>query len=122
MDGVVSRLNVEEGEIAITGTMNNPGTVLLSIADMSRMEVESEIDETDVVDVHLGQKVKIKVDAIPDTAFAGAVTEIANTAVTRNRGTQEEVTNFTVKGGVHRQGREAPARHVGDRRDRNGDA
>jgi HlyD family secretion protein len=97
MDGVVSRLNVEEGEIAITGTMNNPGTVLLSIADMSRMEVEAEIDETDVVDVRLGQKVKIKVDAIPDTSFVGNVTEIANTAVTRNRGTQEEVTNFTVK-------------------------
>lgn len=97
MDGVVSRLNVEEGEIAVTGTMNNPGTVLMSIADLSRMEVEVEIDETDVVDVRLGQKVKIKVDAIPDTSFVGAVTEIANTAVTRNRGTQEEVTNFTVK-------------------------
>jgi HlyD family secretion protein len=97
MDGVVSRLNVEEGEIAITGTMNNPGTVLLSIADLARMEVEAEIDETDVVDVDLGQKVSVKVDAFPDTTFAAAVTEIANTAVTRNRGTQEEVTNFTVK-------------------------
>jgi HlyD family secretion protein len=97
MDGVVSRLNVEEGEIAITGTMNNPGTVLLSIADLSRMEVEAEIDETDVVDVALGQKVRVKVDAFPDTTFAAAVTEIANTAVTRNKGTQEEVTNFTVK-------------------------
>lgn len=97
MDGVVSRLNVEEGEIAITGTMNNPGTVLLSIADLSRMEVEAEIDETDVVDVRTGQPVKIKVDAFPDTSYAGTVTEIANTAVTRNRGTQEEVTNFTIK-------------------------
>jgi HlyD family secretion protein len=97
MDGVVSQLNVEEGEIAVTGTMNNPGTVLLSIADLSKMEVESEIDETDVVDVRLGQKVHIKVDAFPDTTFMGEVTEIANTAVTRNRGTQEEVTNFTVK-------------------------
>lgn len=97
MDGVVSRLNVEEGEIAVTGTMNNPGTVLLSIADLSRMEVEAEIDETDVIDVTLGQKVKVKVDAFPDTSFVAAVTEIANTAVTRNKGTQEEVTNFTVK-------------------------
>lgn len=97
MAGVVSRLNVEEGEIAITGTMNNPGTVLLSIADLSRMEVEAEIDETDVVDVTLGQKVVVKVDAFPDTTFAATVTEIANTAVTRNQGTQEEVTNFTVK-------------------------
>ena len=97
MDGIVSRLNVEEGEIAVTGTMNNPGTVLLSIADLSRMEVEAEIDETDVVDVVLGQQVNVKVDAFPDTSFSATVTEIANTAVTRNRGTQEEVTIFTIK-------------------------
>ena len=97
MDGVVSRLNVEEGEMAVVGTMNNPGTVLISIADLARMEVEAEIDETDIVDVHLGQKARVKVDAFPDTTYAGSVTEIANTAVTRNRGTQEEVTNFTVK-------------------------
>ncbi len=97
MDGVVSRLNVEEGEMAVFGTMNNPGTVLISIADLARMEVEAEIDETDIVDVHLGQKARVKVDAFPDTTYAGTVTEIANTAVTRNRGTQEEVTNFTVK-------------------------
>jgi HlyD family secretion protein len=97
MDGIVSRLNVEEGEIAVTGTMNNPGTVLLSIADLSRMEVEAEIDETDVVDVVLGQDVNVKVDAFPDTSFSATVTEIANTAVTRNKGTQEEVTIFTIK-------------------------
>ena len=97
MNGVVSRLNVEQGEMAVVGTMNNPGTVLLSIADLARMEVEAEIDETDIVDVRLGQKARVKVDAFPDTSFAGTVTEIANTAVTRNRGTQEEVTNFTVK-------------------------
>ncbi|HZM14874.1 MAG TPA: efflux RND transporter periplasmic adaptor subunit [Candidatus Krumholzibacteria bacterium] len=97
MDGVVSRLNVEEGEMAVVGTMNNPGTVLLSIADLARMEVEAEIDETDIVDVRLGQKARVKVDAFPDTSFGATVTEIANTAVTRNRGTQEEVTNFTVK-------------------------
>lgn len=97
MDGIVSRLNVEEGEMAVTGTMNNPGTVLLSIADLSQMEVEAEIDETDVVDVRLDQTSKIKVDAFPDSSFAGRVREIANSAVTRNRGTQEEVTNFTVK-------------------------
>jgi len=96
MDGVVSRLNVEEGEIAVTGTMNNAGTVLLSIADLSRMEVDAEVDETDVVDIRLGQKANIKVDAFPDTTYAGSVTEIANTAETRNRGTSEEVTNFRV--------------------------
>jgi len=97
MDGIVSRLNVEEGEMAVVGTMNNPGTILLSIADLARMEVEAEIDETDIVDVRLQQRAKVKVDAFPDTSFAGSVTEIANTAITRNRGTQEEVTNFTVK-------------------------
>lgn len=97
MDGIVSQLNVEKGEMAVVGTMNNPGTVLLSVSDLSRMEVETEIDETDVIDVALGQKADIKVDAFPDTTFAGSVVEIGNTAVTRNRGTQEEVTNFIVK-------------------------
>ena len=97
MDGIVSSLNIKEGEMAVMGTMNNPGTVLMSIADLAKMQVEAEIDETDVVDVKLGQKARIKVDAIPDTSFAGEVKEIANTAITRNRGTQEEVTNFKVK-------------------------
>jgi len=60
IDGVVTSLRVEEGEVAIVGTMNNPGTVLMSIADLSVMEVEVEVDETDVINVNLGQEARVK--------------------------------------------------------------
>lgn len=97
MSGTVSQLNVEEGEVAVTGTMNNPGTVLLSIADLTRMEAEAEVDETDVINLELGQEVEIEVDALPDTILTGQVREIANTARIYAQGTDQEVTNFTVK-------------------------
>ena len=80
IDGVVSALNVEEGEIVITGTMNNPGTQILVVSDLTRMLVRADVDETDVPDMLLGQKAKITVDALPDTSFVGTVTEIGSTA------------------------------------------
>ena len=60
--------------------MNNPGTQILSVSDLSRMLVRADVDETDVVDVQVGQKAKITVDALPDTSFAGTVTEVGNSA------------------------------------------
>jgi len=96
-DGVVSALNVEKGEIVITGTMNNPGTQIMVVSDLSRMLVRAEVDETDVVDMKLGQKAKISVDAFPDTTFAGTVTEIGNTAKRSSISTVEGQTNFEVK-------------------------
>lgn len=96
-DGVVSALNVEQGEIVITGTMNNPGTEILTVSDLSRMLVRADVDETDVVDMKLGQKAKISVDAFPDTTFAGTVTEIGNTAKRSITSTVEGQTNFEVK-------------------------
>lgn len=96
-DGVVSALNVEKGEIVITGTMNNPGTQILVVSDLSRMLVRAEVDETDVVDMKLGQKAKISVDAFPDTTFAGTVTEIGNTAKRSAISSVEGQTNFEVK-------------------------
>ena len=81
IDGIITSLRVEEGEVAIIGTMNNPGTVMLTIADLSVMEVEVEVDETDVVGVTLGQNAKIRVDALPDTVFTGKVTEIGSSAI-----------------------------------------
>jgi len=81
IDGVITSLRVEEGEVAIIGTMNNPGTVLLIIADLSVMEVEVEVDETDVVGVRMGQTAKVRVDAFPDTVFEGRVTEIGSSAL-----------------------------------------
>jgi HlyD family secretion protein len=96
-DGVVSALNVEAGEVVITGTMNNPGTQILVVSDLSRMLVRADVDETDVVDLRIGQKAKITVDALPDTSFAGTVTEIGNTAKRTLTGGSEGQTNFEVK-------------------------
>ena len=96
-DGVVSALNVEKGEIVITGTMNNPGTQILVVSDLSRMLVKAEVDETDVVEMKVGQKAKISVDAFPDTTFMGTVTEIGNTAKRSAISTVEGQTNFEVK-------------------------
>ena len=86
IDGIITSLRVEEGEVAIIGTMNNPGTVLLTIADLSVMEVEVEVDETDVVGVALGQAARVRVDAYPGTVFEGKVTEIGSSALQRTTG------------------------------------
>ena len=72
---------MEEGETALVGTMNNPGTVLMTIADLSVMEVEVEVDETDVVGVKIGQKSEVKIDAYPDDIITGTVTEVGSSAL-----------------------------------------
>ena len=95
MAGIVTQLNSEVGEVVL-GTAMSPGTVIMTISDLSEMEVEVEVDESDVVDVALEQPVEIEVDALPDTVLKGEVKEIANTAFTRYGGTAEEVTNFMV--------------------------
>jgi len=95
IDGTVSKLNKELGEIALGSTFQ--ADVIMIVADLSKMEVLSEIDENDVVLVSEGDTASIEVDAIPDTTFKGVVSEIAHTATTRGLGTQEEVTNFEVK-------------------------
>lgn len=89
IDGIITSLRVEEGEIALVGTMNNPGTVLMTIADLSVMEVEVEVDETDVVGVELNQEAEIRVDAFPDTIIKGKVTEIGSSALQKNSALQE---------------------------------
>lgn len=96
INGVVTRLNVEEGENVVTGTMNAPGTVIMTISDLSGMEVEVEVDETDIVDVELGQKAEVDVEALSDTLLAGVVTEVGNSGLTSMAGTEQEVTNFLV--------------------------
>ncbi len=80
IDGIVTSLKVEEGEVAVVGTMNNPGTVLLTIADLSVMEVEIDVDETDVINVKLGQKAEVRVDALPEKIIEGEVTEVGSSA------------------------------------------
>jgi HlyD family secretion protein len=81
IDGIVTSLKVEEGEVAIIGTMNNPGTVLLTIADLSVMEAEVLVDETDVVKVRPGKRAEVTVDAIPGKVMSGRVTEVGNSAI-----------------------------------------
>lgn len=95
MNGVVTKLNKEEGEIAVGSQFQ--ADPIMTVSDLSRMEVLAEIDENDVVLVSLGDVTKIEVDAIPDTLLDGVVSEIAHEATTRGRGTQEQVTNFEVK-------------------------
>ncbi len=98
IDGIITSLRVEEGEIALIGTMNNPGTVLMTIADLSVMEVEVQVDETDVVGVQLGQSANVKVDAFPETVFQGKVTEIGSSAIQKltTSTTTEEAKDFKV--------------------------
>jgi HlyD family secretion protein len=96
MAGVVVRKAVEEGEVAVIGTMNNPGTVLLTIADLSVMEAELEVDETDIGSLAIGQPATVTVDAFPGKKFEGEVTEIGNSPIVKGTGTGQEATDFKV--------------------------
>jgi HlyD family secretion protein len=83
LDGIITYLPVNEGEIAIIGVQNQPGTVLMTIADMSVITAELKVDETDIVNVKIGQEAKIKVDALGDRELIGHVSEVGNSALTR---------------------------------------
>ncbi len=97
IDGIVTRRNIQEGETAVIGTMNNAGTVLLTLADMSIIQAEVEVDETNIPNVQLGQKAKITIDAIPDKSFKGHVSEIGNSPIQAAAGsTATQATNFKV--------------------------
>lgn len=97
ISGVVTELNVEIGEMAVIGTMNNAGTVLLTIADLSQLEIWADVDEADIVNVRRGQDVKITVDALPDTSYRGRVRDIAASGSNAAQAGTEAKTNFTVK-------------------------
>lgn len=97
INGIVTRRNIEEGETAVTGTMNNPGTVLLTIADMSVIESEVEVDETDIPNVQLGQVAKVTIDAMPGRTFTAKVTEIGNSPIqAAGQAASAQATNFKV--------------------------
>jgi HlyD family secretion protein len=81
IDGKVTRLNVEQGETVIIGTMNNPGSLILAISDLSVIEVVVQVDETDVPEISLGDSASVRIDAFPDSTFSGRVTEIGNSAI-----------------------------------------
>jgi HlyD family secretion protein len=96
MDGIITRLNVEEGESAIMGMTNIPGTVLMTIADLSRIETEVEVDETEVVHIKLGDLTKVTLDAFPDTSYVGKVTEIGNSPILSTSATGQQGVDFKV--------------------------
>jgi len=96
IDGLVTRRNIEEGETAVVGTMNNAGTVLLTIADMSVIETEIEVDETDIPFITVGQTAKVTIDAIPDKTFPGKVTEVGNSPIVVAGAATGRATNFKV--------------------------
>lgn len=93
MSGRVTRLTIEEGEIAVVGTVNNPGSLLLTIADLSEMEAQVLVDETDVPDVSVGDRALVRIDAYGRRPFPGRVVRIANSA---SRGGGQESAGFRV--------------------------
>ncbi|HTG90579.1 MAG TPA: efflux RND transporter periplasmic adaptor subunit [Vicinamibacterales bacterium] len=97
--GIVTRRNIQEGETAVVGTMNNAGTVLLTVADMSVIQAEVEVDETNIPNVSVGQPAKITIDAMPERTFKGHVTEIGNSPIQQTGQQQQQsqqATNFKV--------------------------
>jgi HlyD family secretion protein len=99
IDGIVTARTIQEGEMVMIGTMNNAGTVLMTLADMSIIQAEVEVDETNVPNVQLGQLAKITIDALPDRSFKGHVAEIGNSPIVAAAGaaTGTQATNFKVK-------------------------
>jgi HlyD family secretion protein len=93
----VTRRNIEQGEMVVIGTMNNAGTVMLTIADMSVIEAEVEVDETDIPSIRMGQPAKVTIAAMPDKSFTGKVTEIGNSPIqTTTTQAGQQATNFKV--------------------------
>jgi len=81
ISGKVTRLNVEAGETVVIGTMNNAGSLILTISDLSVVEAVVEVDETDVPEIALGDSAVVELDAFPDHQFSGRVSEIGNSAI-----------------------------------------
>ncbi len=77
IDGIITRINAEVGEVVVFGTMNNPGTVIMEVADLSKMLVVAQVDEADVGKLQTGQKASVYVDAFPDVNFTGVVSSVA---------------------------------------------
>ncbi len=86
LDGMVTNLPVRVGETVVFGIQNSPASLIMTIADMSLITAEVKVDETDIVNVSLGQTADISIDAIPNKTFKGHVTEIGNTAILRSTG------------------------------------
>ncbi len=100
MSGRVTRLNVERGETAVVGTMNNPGSLLLTIADLSVMEAVIEVDETDVPEIAIGDSTVVTIDAFRGQEFHGRVTKIGNSSIrprSQLQSSSEQAIDFEVR-------------------------
>jgi HlyD family secretion protein len=103
IEGTVTALPVKEGEVTVIGTMNNPGTQLLTISDMGEVEAVMMVDETSVPQVKVGQKAALAIDAYPNTKFEGTVTEVGSSPIQKNDPdllaltANSEAINFKVK-------------------------
>ena len=100
MSGRVTRLNVERGETAVVGTMNNPGSLLLTIADLSVMEAVIEVDETDVPEIEIGDSTVVTIDAFRGQEFYGRVTKIGNSSIrprSQLQSSSEQAIDFEVR-------------------------
>lgn len=96
MDGIVTKLNNEIGE-KVVGTQQMAGSVIMTVSDLSTMDAEIEVSETDITNVKLGDTAEVEADAFPDRVIKGYVYEISNSAKSKGTGTQEQVINFIVK-------------------------
>lgn len=99
MAGRVTRLNVEQGETAIMGTLNKDAATLLTISDMSQLETKVKVDETDVSRISVGDSTVVQLDAFPDTTFVGRVVEISNSSVrgaTASAATTDQAVDYEV--------------------------
>ena len=88
IDGTVTRLNAEVGELVMTGTMNNPGTIIMEVGDLSEMLVVAQVDEADVGKLKVGQKARVHIQAWPDKIFDGEVRTVALSHKFGNQGTK----------------------------------
>jgi len=97
IDGIVTAKRVEEGEVAVVGVLNQPGTVLLTISDMSVVEAEVEVDETSIPSVKVGQEALVRIDAYPNRTFTGVATEVGNSPILAAAGAASQAIKFRVK-------------------------
>jgi len=93
-DGVITNLPVRQGETVVIGIQNAPGSTLMTLADMSVITAEVKVDETDIVNVKLGQPAEVTIDAMPKKVFHGTVTEIGDNAVVRSTGVSTSQSNI----------------------------
>jgi HlyD family secretion protein len=113
IDGIITRLNAKEGEMVVTGTMNNPGTVIMEISDLSQMQVDAQVDENNIAQGHEGQKARIRISAYPEESFDGTVTlvglDVAQEQQSRSGGNQQAGKWYRARIVLDTKGRRIPA-------------